>query len=80
MNTPVTHSECLRCREDLEKQFHDCMKEERIGFKEAVADVEAWVLRLEDKIEKISNGLDNLVKTLLIGMILIFIEFVWGRL
>lgn len=80
MNTPVTHGECFRCRKELEHQLHDRIKEERIGFKEALAGVEAWVLRLEDKIEKISNGLDNLVKTLLIGMILIFIEFVWGRL
>ena len=80
MNTPVTHGECLKCREELEQKFHDCLKEEKIDFKEAVADIEEWVLRLEDKISDINHGIDNIVKEVAIGMFLLFVTFVWGKL
>ena len=80
MNSPVTHAECLKCREELEKKFHDCLKEEKIDFKEAVADIEEWVLRLEDKISDINHGIDNIVKEVAIGMFLLFVTFVWGKL
>ncbi len=80
MNQPVTHGECLTCRREIEQKFYGCIKDERLDFKEALDGVEEWVERLEQKITKISDSIDNLIKTLLIGMLLIFIEFVWGRL
>jgi hypothetical protein len=80
MNTPVTHSECLKCREEIEKKFHDYMKEERVDFKEAVADIEAWVLRLEGQIAGINVSLENLMKELAIGMFLLFVAFIWGKI
>ena len=80
MNQPVTHGECQARMEILEQRFHTCMKDERVDIKEAIKEVEDWVLRLEQKITKISDSIDNLIKTLLIGMLLLFIEFVWGRL
>ena len=80
MNTPVTHVECLKCREELEKKFHDCLKEEKIDFKEAVADIEACVLRLEGQIAGINVSLENLMKELAIGMFMLFVAFVWGKL
>lgn len=80
MNQPVTHGECQQRMEILEQKFHTCMKEERVDLKEAIADVEEWVLRLENKISDTNASIDNLVREIAIIGIGALIAFIWGKL
>lgn len=80
MNSPVTHGECQQRMEILEQKFHTCMKEERVDLKEAIADVEEWVLRLENKISDTNASIDNLVREIAIIGIGALIAFIWGKL
>ena len=56
------------------------MKEERVDLKEAIADVEEWVLRLENKISDTNASIDNLVREIAIIGIGALIAFIWGKL
>ena len=49
-------------------------------MREAVSDIEAWVLRLEGQIAGINVSLENLMKELAIGMFLLFVAFIWGKI
>jgi hypothetical protein len=64
MNSPVIRHECQEQMRQLEEKINNCMKEDRAEFTLALAKVESWIFRLEDKISKTNDSIVETNKTM----------------
>lgn len=80
MNSPVTHSECIRRMEELKTELHACIKDEQIDFKEALEELKEWVSKLEGKIDYMVFGVLFLALEGIVGLVIFIFTMFGGKL
>ena len=78
MNTPVTHAECIKHMEDLENRIHQCIKAERIDYKEAIGEVKEWVGQFVETVENRFVKIEGKIDYMVFGVLFLALEGIVG--